>query len=95
MAGRDVYTNTHEVGVRRFRSELRRWLQIVDGGGEVVVTERGRPLARVTSASRPSRFQELIDAGVIKPARRPKERIVGPGIKARGSISDIVISQRR
>ncbi len=95
MARSKVYTKVSEVGVRKFRAELSRWLDLVSRGGEVVVTERGRPVARVIGASRTSRLDELMAAGIIKPAKRPKEPIQGPLIKARGSVSDFVIEQRR
>ena len=60
----------------------------------MVVTERGRPIARLVGAARTNRMQELIDAGVIRPAKRPKE-LAKPGIKAQGSVSDLVAEQRR
>ena len=36
------------VGVREFRENLRAYLDRVKAGEEVVVTERGRPIARLT-----------------------------------------------
>ena len=35
------------VGVREFRANLRAYLDRVEAGEELVVTERGRPVARV------------------------------------------------
>ena len=97
MARRNVYTKTGvtEVGIRELRAELRRWLEHVSDGGEVVVTERGRPIARLIGASRSTRMQEMIDAGLITPAKRPKEPIKGPGLKVRASVSELVSEQRR
>lgn len=98
MAQGDVYTNRRgvtEVGIRKFRAELSRWLERVGQGEEVVVTERGRPIARLIGASRPSRMDELMAAGVIKPAKWPKQPAKRRGIKVRGSISDLVSEQRR
>jgi prevent-host-death family protein len=38
---------TVTVGVREFRANLRAYLDRVEAGEDVVVTERGRPVARI------------------------------------------------
>jgi prevent-host-death family protein len=52
-------------------TELRRTpgpaLDHVRAGEEVVITEDGIPMGRIVPVSRPSRYAELVAAGVIKP----------------------------
>ncbi|MGH2727777.1 MAG: type II toxin-antitoxin system Phd/YefM family antitoxin [Actinomycetota bacterium] len=90
-------TQVAQVGVREFRSNLRRWIDAVQRGEDVVVTERGRPVARLMRASASSKLDALIAAGVVTPAKdakRPSSSF--SKVKAgRGRISDLVIEQRR
>ena len=84
-----------EVGIRELRADLSRWLKRVEAGEEILVTDRGRPVARITAANGRSKLEELIAAGIVEPAPRrtgwlPKERI-----KAKGSVSELVKEQRR
>ena len=41
-----------EVGVAAFRADLKKWLDLVRSGEEIVVTDRGVPIARVTPVAR-------------------------------------------
>ena len=59
-----VYTSSmSEVGVRELRNNLRAWLERAAGGDDVVVTDRGRPIARISGASTPPLRDRLIAAG--------------------------------
>jgi prevent-host-death family protein len=60
------------VGVRRLRDHLSRYLELVAGGGEVVVTDRGRPIARLVSHDAESPLDRLAAAGLVRPPLRPK-----------------------
>lgn len=82
------------VGVRELRNNLRAVLARVKDGEEVLVTEHGRTVARISPPDRTR--EELIAAGIITPARRPKTKIdVADLIVARGNVSDYVSKQRR
>jgi prevent-host-death family protein len=59
-----------EVGVRELRDNMRRYLDQVVRGREVVVTDRGRPIARLVPAT--SSIERLIAAGLVIPANEPK-----------------------
>jgi prevent-host-death family protein len=85
-----------QVGVRQLRNELSRWLDAVQGGDEVTITERGLPVARLIGVSGPSQLERLIAEGVVTPAKRPKR----PSrehrkVRAKGTVSDLVAEQRR
>jgi len=61
------------VGVRKFRENLSYYLDLVKDGTEVVViTERGKPVARLQG---PSNLERLIAEGRVRPARKPKRTI--------------------
>src|SRR5438128_366168 len=78
------------------RADLSAWLKRVRSGQEIVVTDRGRPIARVIPASTDSRLDELIAAGIVTPAKAP--RVPAATFRrthSSGSISDLVIELRR
>lgn len=86
------------VGVRELKNQLSRYLRRVRAGERVVVTERGRPVAVISSPAVPAldrRLAHLLREGVVrwsggKPrgARRPP-RIKGP------TVAQAVIEGRR
>ena len=88
---------THmEIGVRQFRSEMRRWLEKVKAGEEVVITERGLPVARVSGVDSAPVLERLVAEGVIRRPKRPARSIDERElIRARGTVSDLVPEQRR
>ncbi|HVD22864.1 MAG TPA: type II toxin-antitoxin system prevent-host-death family antitoxin [Lapillicoccus sp.] len=83
-----------EVGVRELRDNLSRYLDRVRDGDEVVITDRGRAIARVVPIGAERVLDRLIAEGVVTPARRPKRR-AGKPIKTKGTVSDLVADQRR
>lgn len=85
-----------EVGVRELRDQLRRWLDVVERGDEVIITERGRPIARLIGVSSVPVFERLVAEGVVTPANRSR-RADGAHrkVRARGTVSDLVAEQRR
>jgi prevent-host-death family protein len=83
-----------EVGIRELRDHLSRYLERAEGGEEIVVTDRGRAIARVVPLSGERTIDRLIREGKVTPAKRPK----GPAprrVKATGSVSEFVAEQRR
>jgi prevent-host-death family protein len=84
-----------EVGVRELRAHLSRYLKRVEAGEEILVTDRGRPVARITSANGRSKLEELIAAGVVEVAPEPWGGPLPPPIKIKGTVSDLVKEQRR
>ena len=86
---------TAGVGVRDFRDHLSRHLETIKNGGEITVTEHGRPVARVVPYEEPTRIERMIAEGKIslptKPKSPPPEPIPNPG----KPLSEIVIEMRR
>jgi prevent-host-death family protein len=59
-----------EVGVRELKARLSEFLGRVAAGEEVVVTDRGRPVARIVSFTAASAVERGIDEGWIEAPRR-------------------------
>jgi prevent-host-death family protein len=83
-----------EIGVRDLRNNLSRYLRLVREGEELVVTDRGRAIARVLPMETERALDRLIAEGVVTPARQPKRRASTP-IRSKGTVSDLVGDQRR
>jgi prevent-host-death family protein len=84
-----------EVGIRELRAHLSRYLDQVRDGEEIVVTDRGTPIAKISPANGRSRIDELIAAGILTPPVNKGPRSVPTPMKIKGGISDLVDEQRR
>ena len=84
-----------DVGVRELRANLSRWLEQVKAGEVIVVTERGKPIARIVPDLPRSKFDRLVAEGAITPPKRTDRRPLPPLIEATGSVSEYVIQGRR
>jgi len=61
-----------EVGVRRLRDGLSRYLERVRAGETIVITDRGEPVARIVPAKIPSDLARLMAKGrATRNGRRP------------------------
>ena len=89
-------TSRVEVGVRDLKNNLSRYLDRVKGGDEVIVTEHGRPVARLSSIDHPSdTLASLIASGAVRPPKSKARHRPARRIKAKGSVSELVPDQRR
>lgn len=70
-AGADGH-RTRTTSLAALQASLSRFLARVKIGEEVLVTERGRPIARIVPVSVPSPegLEDLIRAGVVRPPRQ-------------------------
>lgn len=55
------------IGVRELRRDASRWLARVRAGESVVVTDRGRPIARMVPMQEPQGYAALLAEGRIAP----------------------------
>lgn len=83
-----------EVGIRELRDHLSRYLDEVQQGNDVVVTDRGRAIARILPMSGETTLDRLIREGRVTPAKTRARRLPTP-IKTKGTVSDLVAEQRR
>ena len=84
-----------EVGIRKLRDNLSRYIDQVRDGEEIVVTDHGRAVARIVSLDQPRAIDRLIDQGLVTAASetdrtRPRRRI-----KPSDPVSPLVAEQRR
>jgi prevent-host-death family protein len=85
-----------EVGVRELHDQLSRYVRHVAEGGEVVVTMRGRAVARLTPVDATDPLADLRARGLVEEPVRPKRRAKGrKRLPATASVSDLVDEQRR
>ncbi len=84
-----------EVGIRDLRDNLSRHLESVKEGGEITVTEHGRPVARIISYVEPTRFEQMVADGRITLPSKPKGPAPEPIPNSGKPLSEIVIEMRR
>jgi prevent-host-death family protein len=92
-----VATSTKiEVGVRDLKNNLSRYLDRISRGEEIVVTDRGRPVARLTAVDAPThRLAALVASGAVQPPSDRSRHRPARRVTATGSVSGLVADQRR
>jgi prevent-host-death family protein len=71
-------TRPEQVGVRELRQNLSVYVQRVKRGETLVVTERGKPVARLMPAVGDSVLDRMIADGQVRPATRDWEGLPPP-----------------
>jgi prevent-host-death family protein len=80
-----------EVGIRALKQNASEVVARAASGEEIIVTDRGRPVAKLTPLVG-SRLAQMISSGVARPARR---RLVGlPAPKPGPSVAEAVAADR-
>jgi prevent-host-death family protein len=71
-----------EANVAQLKAKLSEYVPQVKGGAEVLITERGVPVARLVpldpQSRRANREQRLAKAGILRPAINPTLKLVAP-----------------
>jgi prevent-host-death family protein len=86
-----------QVSVSVLRAGFKDFLGRARAGEEVIVTDRGIPVARLVPINVQSVIERLVARGVIAPPARP-DRPAATGrrrIRARGPVADLVSPERR
>jgi prevent-host-death family protein len=84
----------YEVGVRELHDRLSEHLERVERGAEVLVTRRGRRIARLSSVDVADPLDDLVRRGLVTAPTRPRSPRRA-SVKADGSVSALVAEQRR
>ena len=84
------------MGVRELHDRLSRYVQHVQGGAEVVVTMRGRRVARLVPVDELDPLADLRARGLVREPTAPRHPRAGRArLKAAKPVSDLVADQRR
>lgn len=86
-----------DVAISALRAELSSWIDRVRAGEEVVVTDRGTPVARLLPVDAAPLLDQLVQRGVLsKPRRANRPAARGAArVHARGPVAELVSDQRR
>jgi prevent-host-death family protein len=97
MTGSVLYTPDMDVTVTDLRAHLSSWLERARNGDDVVITDRGVPVARLTGLTATGTLERLTADGVIgRPATAQRPRAAGrTRPRARRPLADVVSDQRR
>jgi prevent-host-death family protein len=88
-----LHSSQSEVGVRELHDRLSEYLERVEEGGEVVVTRRGRRIARLSGLDAERPLEDLARRGLVRMPQGPRSSRVAQ-VEGTGSISDLVSEQR-
>lgn len=85
-----------EVGIADLRRTLKDWVDRVRAGDEVIVTDRGRAVARLTGIDSAPLIDRLVGEGrVSRPPAAPRPKARGARrVRARGSVAELVEEER-
>jgi prevent-host-death family protein len=83
-----------EVGVRELHDRLSEYLEKVEQGTEVVVTRRGKRIARLAAIEAKRPLEDLERRGLVRWPTKPR-RPRKAAIESDGPVSDFVAEQRR
>jgi prevent-host-death family protein len=83
-----------DVGIRELRDDLSRHLAEVRDGRTITVTDHGKPIARIVPVDGPTRLQQLVAEGKVRPPLQRKRPARIPS-KTDGTVSDLIGEQRR
>jgi prevent-host-death family protein len=88
-------------GIRELRDNLSRYIRRIEAGERIVITAHGRVVAELVppgarTKGGPSRFDELIAAGVIRPPVEPGDPTEGwPAIRLpAGTAAELIDADR-
>ena len=83
------------MGIRELREHLSRFLDDVQAGQELIVTDRGRPVARIVASSGEAWLDQLVAAGVVSLPERELDLASLGRVRADGDLMEFVFDQRR
>lgn len=92
-----LYTCCMDVAVTELRAHLGRWIDAARNGNDIVITDRGTPVARIVALDSTSAIDRLTAEGVISRPTHPTRPIAGDRQRPtpKRPVADIVSEQRR
>ncbi|CAN5561405.1 hypothetical protein BH23ACT6_BH23ACT6_25650 [soil metagenome] len=94
---RGMYIVCMDVAVTELRAHLGQWIDAVRAGNDVVITDRGRPVARIVALDSTAVIDRLTAQGIIGRPTRLTRPVAGdrPRPSPKRPVADIVSEQRR
>jgi prevent-host-death family protein len=92
-----LYAELVDVPVSALRAQMSSWIERVQAGEEVVITERGLPVARLLAVDTAPLLDQLVRNGVLTAPRRASRPAArgAARVRASGPVADLVGEQRR
>lgn len=92
-----MYCQGVDVAISQLRANLRGWVERARTGDDVVVTERGVPIARLVAVDAAEVLGRLEREGVLtRPQQGERPRATGRRrVKAAGPVAELVTDARR
>jgi prevent-host-death family protein len=85
-----------EVGIRELHNQLSRYVHHAAQGNEVVVTMRGKRVARLSPVNDGDPLADLRARGLVREPTHPKQPSAAhKQLRSLGPVSDLVAEQRR
>lgn len=84
-----------EVAVSALRAELRQWIEAARAGEDVVITERGIPVARLSGIEAADLLTRLQRDGLLTSPQSPRPAAQPPEKAPTSSVSGLVRRLRR
>jgi len=93
--GEAGYGRRMEVAVSALRAELKQWIEAARAGEDVVITERGIPVARLSGIASADLLQRLERDGLLTSPSVERPRADGEQGRATSAVSGLVRRLRR
>lgn len=92
-----MYTCRLDVTVTDLRANLGRWIDAARDGNDIVITDRGTPVARIVGLDSTPVIDRLTTEGIISRPTRSTRPVAGERHRpvANRPVADIVSEQRR
>jgi prevent-host-death family protein len=92
-----VYTCSVDVAVTELRAHLSRWIEAARDGNDIVITDRGTPVARIVALDSTPAIDRLTAEGVISRPTHSTRPVAGDRQRPtpKRPVADIVSDQRR
>jgi prevent-host-death family protein len=86
-----------DVAISTLRAELASWIARARAGEEVLITDRGTPVARLLPVNAAPLLEQLTQSGVLSRPRRSSRPVASGAsrVPARGPVAELVSEQRR
>ena len=78
------------VGIRELRDRLKHYVATARSGEDVIITDRGKPVARLVALYEEPPIDRLVRAGLAAPPRRAKGDVDWSPVPSEGSVSELI-----